>query len=100
MRRVVVTIAGSILISACCHGTALAAPCPAGEVWGDFGCRPKAQQSIRARRQAHQEPLAQAADPRRRSEIALAPTSSFPRGMLPTSALRTCLFSCRKNPPL
>jgi hypothetical protein len=49
MRRVLVTVAGSILIGACCHGTALPASCPAGEVWGDFGCRPRAQQSIAVR---------------------------------------------------
>jgi hypothetical protein len=49
MRRVVLAVTASILIGACCHGPALAAPCPAGEVWGDLGCRPKAQPSIAAR---------------------------------------------------
>ena len=47
MRRVLwASVAGCILIGASVASAQAAARCPAGEVWGDLGCRPKAQPSI------------------------------------------------------
>jgi hypothetical protein len=50
MRRILfASVAVMLTIGGCGQSASAAARCPPGEVWGDVGCRPKAQPSLAAR---------------------------------------------------
>jgi hypothetical protein len=50
MRRILFASVAALLVMSACSGSASAASrCPAGEVWGDLGCQPKAKSSLMVR---------------------------------------------------